>query len=132
MKSLPQSITRSLLAKYLSHTIRESGTLSRWKFSKHRPFWCSWLILLLKQVLTLFIPEKDLSHSQEVIGRVARIFKATLIFEKPESGTFFKVSVMLEGHISKDLILLQSEEGMANLQNKVKKMIYTNLSKASC
>ena len=131
MKSL-QSITRSLLAKYLSQTIRESDTLSRWKFSKHRPFWRSSLILPLKQVLTLFIPEKDLSQSQEVIWRAARILKVTLIFEKPESETVFKVSVMLEGHISKDLILLQSEEGMANLQNKAKKMIYTNLSKASC
>ena len=43
------------------------------------------------------MPEKDLSHSQEVIGMVARIFNAVLMFSIPLNLNVFKVVITLDG-----------------------------------
>ena len=54
----------------------------------------------LKCVFKRLRQEKDLSHSQDVIGRVARIIKATLIFSNPGNFIYFKVKETLFGRVS--------------------------------
>ena len=51
--------------------------------------------MLLLYVFSLRIAEKLHSHSQEVVGNVARSLKATFLFSNPEKETYFKVSEML-------------------------------------
>ena len=46
------------------------------------------------------MPGKDLSHSQDVIEMVAKIFNEVLIFSIPLNQKVFKVVATLDGEIS--------------------------------
>ena len=74
----------SLLNKFIrgpclansSKTSFTLGLISECIYIKERPSNHSFVIVLLKQFFNFFIPEKLLSHSQLVMGRVIKIFKA--------------------------------------------------------
>ena len=60
-------------------------------------------ILLLSQFCNLVIPEKLLSHLQDVTGNVHPIFKSTNIFGNLFSSHFFTDSAGIEGRNSAEV-----------------------------